>query len=371
MSAKVKKQKTNTSLLANLRSSGLSLVDFVDAATEKSIISDTKASLIGKCVSSKKESYAIKVMKLKRRVNDDGMVLYLFKLEFKIASFLASAALATICPHFCGVFAYQLSETTIDADFAIVESQKLHPIMIMELCDTSLAQFAESCKIEEEVTSVVLQIIYAILCMQSVGISHNDLFVRNVLVNKTTDATHLYCSGKTSICLKTFGHSARICDFGLASCYDHKDERGTLSHFYYPGHHFTRPIEIIRADHPLKYSQVRVGERDFMSALTDIFRLLARGSERLRNMTGNLRDYLLHFLTLLDETMPQTPEDGVAFAQKMLDPKEIAEFMSTVSLFGTEDPECVFESPDETKKEALRKDILRILDTETRKDTVY
>jgi serine/threonine protein kinase len=371
MSTRSKKQKTNVSLLSNLRVSGLNLVDFVETATEKSIIAKTSSSLVMKCVSNKKEVYAIKVMKLKQRFSDDAMVLYLYALEFKIASFLSSPSFAEICPHFCGVFAYQFSERSINEECAIVETQKVNPIMLMELCDMNLKEFALSCKIEEEVTSVVLQIIYAILCMQSVGISHNDLYVRNILVSKTKNVSHLYDMGDKSLCLKTFGYSVRICDFGLASCYDYNDERGPLTYFYYPDRHLTRPLDILCADHPLKYSHVREGERDFMSALTDIFRLLTFSGDTLRNMTNNLRDYLFHFIVVLDETTPQMPDGGVEFARKMLDAKEIAEFMSTMSLFGTENPDCVFEMPTKQKKEALQEDILRILDKDICKDRVY
>jgi serine/threonine protein kinase len=371
MSDPPKKQKIAISLLSGLRGSSSNLVDFAETATTKTLIAQTPGAIVAKCVSPKRETFALKAMKRAEGDKEDEMLSYLYALEFKIASFLGSSLLSSACPHFCGVYAYQFSERTVDVHLAAVESPKVEPIMLMELCDMTLARYFESCAIEEEIASVVLQIVYAILCMQSVGISHNDLFARNILVSKTASASHLYCTGTTTLCLRTFGHSVRICDFGLASCYNHTDERTPLHIFYYPDNHLSRPEDVASADHPLRYSQVRMGERDFMSALAEIFRLLAFGSERLRHFSCNVRDYLLHFMDLLVQVTPRSPENGMAFARKMLDPKEIAEFMNTTSLFGTENPDCVFEVPSPPQQTLLRKHILRVLDTKVSKDVVY
>jgi serine/threonine protein kinase len=353
MSDRGKKRKVGE-LLSDLRELQTPVAQFVASSREPKVLAKTKSAFVAVAHSVADEKFAVKVLATPKTQNQPYLHRYTCELEFKFATFLSSPEFSEHCAYFCRAFAWRISSDALNSQCKLIKKSVAQPILVMEACDLTFKQFLSACEFEEQIMSVVLQIVFALLCMKTVGISHNDLYTRNIMI-KTTPATvnqHII-DAKQSLCFNTFGFSVRICDFGLASCYNKPDERGPLNLFYFPDSKLSRPLSLFRAEHVLAYKGVQQSERDFASVLADVYRHLTMSHDEIRDISRNVCNYICHFAEKLENLTPTRPEEGVEFAKSMLEQKTIADFMATDRLFPSAKPDRIYAAPTAAQADKL------------------
>jgi serine/threonine protein kinase len=255
------------------------------------------------------------------------------KIEATILHFITDRLLVH-SPHFCALFAYCLGSTSFrHSTFRTHPSKDPSLIMISELATNTLSGYVFSLLSKDDFSgfiSMILQVFMAIGALGSVGIEHNDLFTRNILLFDYDKVIRYHFGGSDWVQIKTCGQLVAFCDFGLAShsawINDPRvNNASTLSDYYYNSDNVVRQkprsLFILNRNRqvisPLSFAALSGFQRDFASFCTEIITLLNR--EKGTVATEAICRYLRTVLATLIDTDTSTCELAVDFVKRVTD----------------------------------------------------
>jgi hypothetical protein len=266
------------------------------------------------------------------------------KVEPTVACFVTRHLLRH-CPHFCAAFAYRLGRASFHHNrLRFGRSYSPSMILLSEPATGTLLDFLK-CHVASPDTSVLLsltiQVFLAIGALSSVGISHNDVFARNVLLFRCPADSVIefhFDSRREPLRLRTYGQLAALCDFGLSShedwqCDPRLAEAKSLAAFYNAPDKVIseRPRQLFIAAsgkvlHPLQYEALYTNERDFASFCSET---ILRWEEcRLFKLAA----YLHSVLVSLDKFRPRRGDAFVEFVRFVTAPLFVAAFCDSNQL---------------------------------------
>lgn len=184
---------------------------------------------IAQCrLAMKFSSHKVPFVGLARNIDE----LLLAKLEPTIHQFITNH-IEPMCPHFVSLFAFSIGPIGLSKEARPTRryNADASTCIVMSRCEedikTTLDRLTEE-KNVPAILSLIAQTFVAIATLASIGVSHNDLFLNNILV-KTEGVPDIICynhSSRTSgVNLRTHGNLVQICDFGISSHEDWLNDR--------------------------------------------------------------------------------------------------------------------------------------------------
>ena len=315
------------------------------------LVEKLPASLLGNGASGQvykfefsNRAFALKVVQTHRRRDEivtDRRVMNYWLFEAKIGMFFSRYMVGSTnptlarCPNFVVQYAVEMSSRVPQVSDETFQKLSVHHsyscVNVLELFDLGLPKalkFDDTTVFnvlqnEELSFSMISQILAAIVSMSAVGVSHNDLALRNILARRTPyeSLAYLFPGGcdandqSMQLIVNTGGVLFAVSDFGLASSYlweksggdvrfdetsPQYGRHGTLTEFYYNEQdavkHARRGLLLFNAEneleHPLRFD-VDTIERDvacfFSNMVSESAKLLS--AKRIQ----------LYCLAILDE----------------------------------------------------------------------
>jgi hypothetical protein len=192
-------------------------------------------------------NFAVKVSCTDESRDELAKCQKIFKLwatEPRIASFVTDTLLGVKkpvlarCPNFVAQFGYEYAHTIplhkedqimsyyMKKQCAVVSLHEVFDLGdIKNVCKNSSADNAPFFKNERFAFSYIAQILIAIACLQTIGVSHNDLRRDNIFAHSTDGKVLRYrfpsdvpFDDKAVLSINTQGMLFAIADFGVASC---------------------------------------------------------------------------------------------------------------------------------------------------------
>lgn len=307
-------------------------------------------------------------------------------IEPIIACWLSANALDS-SPSFCCYYAAHRGDVTLTGRHLEVNTD--HPAMLL------FGEFARLGCLDQifidmladndfgGVFSCIVQVLMAVATMTCYGVSHNDLFLHNVVVDKcgSEPIAYVFPSGKRRV-VNTHGRLMALCDFGLAASDDWLDEKDDcdprvrpetetgcvdMTTYYYE----LEPASIIEGrppngipsgpeqvlPHTLSYKGLGAHERDITSFLAGA--LIATESVRIPTRASiAVRRYTKDMLSALDKEAPNTDAEIVSFIESITSRATIGMYCNSSRVFGGEDDavsaERTYALPTETERAAKR-----------------
>lgn len=159
------------------------------------------------------DSIAVKrvdVFSEKEKIEEDIETTSIALFETKLLLFL-SRYLAVHSPHFIDAYAFELLRDRIHANQA---KMTLAMQFAPRTLHTALGDWIEKGE-NATIFSVVIQTLWAIVTLQRMGISHNDLGTTNILIDDCN--AEMSIKHETDYALRTNGVVVKLCDFGVST----------------------------------------------------------------------------------------------------------------------------------------------------------
>jgi len=196
-------------------------------------------------------SYAVKVIKSGLRGEEmSAAERRETVIEARVEAFLTRKVLnvnnptLSRCPNFVASFAYELTETvplmSRKRPARAIWTPNCSCVNVTETFQNGSAislalpqpdgqiAYVNALRSPKLAFSLIAQVLVAISCMSSIGLSHNDLSINNVVAQATPTRTLVYefpgaestPSELGALAINSQGFLFAVCDFGLASCND-------------------------------------------------------------------------------------------------------------------------------------------------------
>lgn len=214
------------------------------------LFSDFPASFLGKGVSSKVlqvefcgRKFAVKTTltdELRDDLEKNKRLTKLWVAEPRIASFLTEHLVGqrcpTIarCPHFVAQFAYEctnvIPELHDNVTMPLYMKKNTAVVSLSEVFDLKTAmhlvqQEPSFLSVESRAFSLIAQVLIAISCLQTIGVSHNDMRLDNIFAHSSANSVFRYqfpgeklFDPAGLLCIRIQGVLFAVGDFGIASC---------------------------------------------------------------------------------------------------------------------------------------------------------
>ncbi len=225
-----------------------------------SLFSDFPASFLGKGVSSKVlkvefcgRKFAVKTTptdEMRHDLEKNKRLTKVWMAEPRIASFLTEHFVGlrcpTIarCPHFVAQFAYEctnvIPELYGDVTMPLYMKKNTAVVSLSEVFDLKtamhlVAQETSFLSVESRAFSLIAQVLIAISCLQTIGVSHNDMRLENIFAHSTVNSTLRYqfpgeklFDPSGMLCIRSQGVLFAVGDFGIASCTAWEESGGDM-----------------------------------------------------------------------------------------------------------------------------------------------